>query len=521
MHGAVLAVAAAVLLQGPGSAASLRARRADTPPAIDGHLDDAVWRSADVGDTFRQYEPEEGQPATERTELRILYDNSALYVGVRLFDREPGKIVARLSRRDDSPDADRFTFYVDALHDRLTGASFEVSAGGVQRDTIISNDTNRDSSWDGVWESAVSIDQEGWSIEMRIPLSQLRFLRGDRQTWGFNAERFIYRKNERVWFELVPRAANALMSRAAELTDIDGVQPRRSLELLPYTAARSEFVRPGASGNPFNDGSRYFGAAGLDLKYVPRPNVILNAAINPDFGQVEIDPAVVNLGAFEVFFQEKRPFFIEGAQIFSNFGNLGANNFWGFNRSEPNLVHTRRLGRVPQGEASGEFVDRPTATTILGAAKLTGKSSNGWSFGVLDALTDREHTRTSSFGQQERIETEPLTNYFAARVLKEWGLGRSGLGAIVTGVNRDLGDPGLARQLTGRANLAGMDGYHFFDRGKVWVVHGRFVGSHVSGSREAIERLQLAPQRFYQRTDTPHISFDPARTSLSGWSGSA
>ena len=236
---------------------------------------------------------------------------------------------------------------------------------------------------------------------------------------------------------------------------------------------------------------------------------------------MEIDPAVVNLGAFETFFQEKRPFFIEGAQIFSNFGSLGANNGWGFNRSEPNLVHTRRLGRVPQGDASGDFVDRPTATTILGAAKLTGKSSNGWSFGVLDALTDREHTRTSTFGQQERVETEPLTNYFAARVLKEWGLGRSGLGAIVTGVNRDLGDPGLARQLTGRANLAGMDGYHFFDRGKVWVVNGRFVGSHVSGSPEAIERLQLAPQRFYQRTDTPHISFDPTRTSLSGWSGSA
>ena len=487
---------------------------------IDGRLDEAVWTTADVADTFRQYEPEEGQPATERTELRVLYDNTALYVGVRLYDSEPDKIVARLSRRDDDADADRFTFYVDAMHDRLTGASFEVSAGGVQRDTIISNDTNRDSSWDGVWESAVSIDQEGWTIEMRIPLSQLRFLRGDRQTWGFNAERFIYRKNERVWFELVPRAANALMSRAAELTDIDGVEPRRSLELLPYTAARSEFVQPGAAGNPFNDGSRYFAAAGLDVKYVPRPNVILNAAINPDFGQVEIDPAVVNLGAFETFFQEKRPFFIEGAQIFSNFGNLGANNHWGFNRSEPILVHTRRLGRVPQGEAGGEFVDRPTATTILGAAKLTGKTNSGWSFGVLDAVTDREHTRTFALGRQERVETEPLTNYFAARVLKEWGLGRSGLGAIATGVNRDLGDPGLARQLTGRANLGGVDGYHFLDGGKVWVVHGRFVGSHVSGSPEAIERLQLAPQRFYQRTDTPHISFDPTRTSLSGWSGS-
>ena len=521
MPGVVLMLAAAaVLLQDPVAPASLRARRAATPPAIDGRLDDAVWTTADVGNTFRQYEPEEGQPATERTELRILYDNTSLYVGVRLFDGEPDKIVKRLSRRDDQPDADRFTFYVDALHDKLTGASFEVSAGGAQRDTIISNDTNRDSSWDGVWESAVSIDSEGWTIEMRIPLSQLRFLRGDRQTWGFNAERFIYRKNERVWFHLIPRTDNALMSRAADLTGIDGVEPRRTLELMPYTAARSEFVRPGAPGNPFNDGSRYFGATGVDIKYAPRPNIIVNAAINPDFGQVEIDPAVVNLGAFETFFQEKRPFFIEGAQIFSNFGGLGANNGWGFNRSEPILVHTRRLGRVPQGAASGEFVDRPTATTILGAAKMTGKSNNGWSFGVLDAVTDREHTRTSTFGQQSRVETEPLTNYFAGRVLKEWGSGRSGLGGLVTSVRRDLHDAGMAEQLTGRSDLAGVDGYHFLDSGKVWVVNGRYIASHVSGSAAAVERLQLAPQRFYQRTETPEVSFDPTRTSLSGWNGS-
>jgi hypothetical protein len=235
---------------------------------------------------------------------------------------------------------------------------------------------------------------------------------------------------------------------------------------------------------------------------------------------VEIDPAVVNLGAFETFFPEKRPFFIEGAQIFTNFGSLGATNAWGFNRSEPNLVHTRRLGRVPQGDATGDFVDRPTATTILGAVKLTGKSSNGWSFGVLDAVTDREYARTSTLGRQSRVETEPRSNYFAARVLKESGTGRAGVGALVTGVNRDLRDPGLAAQLTGRANLAGMDGYYFFDAKKVWVINGRLIGSHVSGSSQAVERLQLAPQRFFQRTETPHISFDPARTSLSGWTGS-
>ena len=514
MHTVVLVLAAAAaVLQDPGGSASLRARRTSTPPVIDGRLDEAVWGTADVGNTFRQYEPEEGQPATERTELRILYDNTSLYVGVRLFDAEPEKIVTRLSRRDDSPDADRFTLYVDALHDRLTGASFEVSAGGAQRDAAISNDTNRDTSWDGVWESAVAIDREGWTIEMRIPLSQLRFLRGDRQTWGFNAD-----KNERVWFQLVPRTENALMSRAADLTGIDGVEPRRTLELMPYAAVRSEFVRPMA-GNPFNDGSRYFGATGVDIKYAPRPNIVLNAAINPDFGQVEIDPAVVNLGAFETFFPEKRPFFIEGAQIFSNFGQLGANNIWGFNRSDPLLVHTRRLGRAPQGAAGGDFVDPPTATTILGAAKLTGKSNTGWSFGALDAVTGRERTRTSTFDQRSRVETEPLTNYFAGRVLKEFGSGRSGLGALVTSVHRDLGDPELAQQLTARAYVGGVDGYHFLDSGKVWVVHGRYVGSQVSGSAAAVERLQLSPRRFYQRTETPQVSFDPTRTSLSGWTG--
>jgi hypothetical protein len=498
------------------SPASLSAHRAVAPILIDGRLDEPSWQSADAAGDFRQYEPNEGAPATERTEVRVLYDNTSLYVGVRLYDSDPARIVARMSRRDEDPDADRFTFYVDALHDRLTGAAFEVSAAGAQRDATLSNDTNRDNSWDAVWESAVSIDEQGWVAEMRIPLSQLRYLKSERQTWGFNVERFIYRKNERVWLELVPKAESGLASRMANLTDIDGIEPRRALEVTPYTVLRSEFIEAPVAGNPFNDGSRYFAATGVDLKYALRSNVILNATVNPDFGQVEIDPAVVNLGAFETFFPERRPFFIEGNQIFSNFGNLGANSNWGFNRTEPSVIHTRRIGRFPQGAASGDFVDVPSSTTILGAAKLTG-TTRGWSFGILEAVTDREHGRAESGGRRSSTEIEPLTNYFAGRLLKEFGGGRSGVGALVTSVNREFESSSLKDLLPGRAHAAGVDGYHFLDSDRDWVVNGQLIASEVAGSTAAIERLQLAPQRYLQRTDTPHLTFDASRTELRGW----
>ena len=500
-----------------GTPASLRAGRAAAPPLIDGRLDEASWQAADVAGTFRQYEPNEGDPATERTDVRVLYDNVALYVGVQLYDSEPSRIVARMSRRDDDPDADRFTFYVDALHDGLTGAAFEVSAAGAQRDAALSNDTNRDNSWDAVWEAAVAIDEQGWTAELRIPLSQLRFLKAERQTWGFNVERFIYRKNERVWLELVPKDESGLASRMANLTDIDGIEPRRALEVTPYTVLRSEFIEPPVPGNPFNDGSRYFAATGVDLKYALRSNVILNATVNPDFGQVEIDPAVVNLGAFETFFPERRPFFIEGNQIFANFGNLGANSSWGFNRTEPSVIHTRRIGRFPQGAASGDFVDVPSSTTILAAAKLTGKTTRGWSFGILEAVTDREHGRSESGGLRSSTEIEPVTNYFAGRLLKEFGGGRSGVGALVTSVNRDFGSASLKDLLPGRAHVAGVDGYHFLDSDRDWVVNAQLIASDVAGSAAAIERLQLAPQRYLQRTDAPHLTLDPSRTDLRGW----
>ena len=498
-----------------GAVPSVQAVRVANPPRIDGRLDDQAWSAAVPATGFLQRDPDEGQPASERTELRVVFDDVAIYVGARLFDREPRRIGRRLSRRDADADADRFTIYLDPRHDHLTGAEFQVSAAGSLADAIIYNDSWTDNSWDAVWDAAVSIDEEGWTVEMRIPLSQLRFSAADRDVWGLNASRFIQRKNESDWLALVPKKESGLASRMAHLTGMAGLQPARRVELLPYTVARGEFIAPSSLGDPFNDGARAFGGMGADLKVGVTTSLTLDATVNPDFGQVEVDPAVVNLTAFETFFEERRPFFIEGAQIFDNFGRSGANSFWGFNNSEPTLFYSRRIGRPPQGPASAPFVDRPSSSTILGAAKLTGKTAGGWTLGLLEAVVGREHARLWNDGQVSRVEVEPLTNYFVGRVQRE--MRASGFGVLATAVERDLRAPALRDQLTRRAVVIGADAYRFLDAKREWVVTGMVAGSRVSGTTAAIEEVQRAPQRYFQRPDAYRL--DPAATSLSGWAG--
>ena len=436
---------------------------------------------------------------------------------MRMYDREPGKIATRLSNRDDCLDADYVVIYLDPRHDHRTGVEFCISAAGVQRDSVISNDTFENESWDAVWSSAVSIDGQGWSAELRIPLSQLRFNAADAQTWGINVSRFIHRKNETAWLELVPKNENGLASRMVDLTDLDGIQSGRHLELVPYAAVRQEFIEPEHDADPYNDGSRLFGSVGLDVKTRVSSGLTLDATINPDFGQAEVDPAVVNLSAFETFFPEKRRFFIEGAEIFNNFGTGGSNNFFGFNTSDPNLFYSRRIGRAPQAEADGNFVDAPRAATILGAAKVTGKTANGWSIGIIDAITDSEHARTLTGSVHGTTEVEPLTNYFTARLQRDFD--RGGAGVLATSVVRHLDTPLLKDTLTSRASVFGGDAFYFFDRKHEWVVTGKLSGSRVSGSETAVADLQRAPQRYYQRPDAPEVSFDPTRTSLSGYAG--
>jgi hypothetical protein len=517
----VLVCASRALAQAvaPPAPAVVHAVRATTRIVVDGQLDDEVWLRAPAVTTFTQRDPDDGKPASEQTELRIAYDEDAIYVAARMFDREPARIAKQLARRDQESEADMFALFLDPRRDHVTGAAFAVTAAGVQRDATIYNDSWTDDSWDAVWQSAVAFDAQGWSAEMRIPYSQLRFARADRLTFGINAARTIKRKKEEDWLIHVPKTESGLASRMGDLDGLDGVVPRRTAELVPYAVSRAEFVEPAAVADPFNDGARGFAGAGLDLKYRVSSNLSLDGTINPDFGQVEVDPAVVNLTAFETFFEEKRPFFIEGANIFGNFGRGGANNFWGFNRAEPLLFYSRRIGRPPQGSAAGDFVDSPTATTILGAGKLTGKTSRGWSLGLLDAVTGREWARAVTGGSESEREVEPLSNYLVGRAERDLGR-RAAVGVLATAVHRDLREPELQSLVPSQAYVGGVDAHYFFDRKREWVVNGSLAGSHVAGDAVAMTRLQRASQRYFDRPDATHLELDPSATSLDGWTGS-
>jgi len=497
----------------------VRAVRLSTLLILDGRLDEPAWRDAPPARNFRQSDPNEGQPASERTEMRVLYDDDALYVGARMFDSEPGKIVRRLSRRDDAGvDADWLTVYLDPHHDHLTGARFQVTAAGSLADAAIYNDTFEDASWDAVWDAKVALDGQGWTGEFRIPFSQLRFVASEHQTWGLNVERFIRRGNECDWWELVLKKESGKASRMGHLEGIDGIPVRRHLDLLPYTTARAEHVGT-RTGDPFNGGSRYFGNAGVDLKWGLTNNLTLDATLNPDFGHVEVDPAVVNLTAFETFYEEKRPFFNEGSNIFSNFGRSGSNTYASFSRVDPTLFYSRRIGRPPQGGAGGDFVDSPRSTTILGAAKLTGKTASGWSVGLIEAVTGRESAQVDTGGVRSSALVEPATSYLIGRVKREVA-SRASVGLMFTGVERALGgSSSLHDLLDARAYTAGSDAHLFLDSKRDWVVNGLFAGSFVQGSRPAILRLQRGSTRYFQRPDAPHVRLDPTRTSLSGWDG--
>jgi hypothetical protein len=485
-------------------------QRAQTPIDVDGRLNEETWLSIVPTGGFIQRDPEEGAAASEHTELRVAYDAQALYLGLRLFDTEPEKIVRRLSRRDRA-EGDSVTVYLDPRHDGLTGVVLQVSAAGVQRDAAIFNDFETDDAWDAVWASAVTRDERGWNAEIRIPFSQLRFASGPAPTWGLNVERFVHRKNESAWLQLVRKDERRLASKMVRLGGLQNIQSRTHLELLPYVASRSELIAPKA-GNPFNDGSRYFGAAGLDLKWALSSRFAIDATFNPDFGQVEVDPSVVNLTEFETEFEEKRPFFVEGSQIFTNFGRSGS----GSALLDDDMFYSRRIGREPQGSADGDFIDTPAATMILGAAKLTGKTASGWSLGVLEAVTSAERARIWRGDQRSTDAIEPLTNYFVGRMFKEGK--RAGSGLIATAVNRAMDtDSSLASLLPKQSYVAGYDGYFFFDSDRRWVLSGLAAGSRVSGSEAAIRRLQMSSRRYFQRPDANYVHLDENATSLSGW----
>jgi hypothetical protein len=486
-----------------------------SPIRIDGLLEEKAWSGPGI-EGFTQSDPRDGAPATEPTTVWVAFDRTNLYIAARLTDSEPAGIIRLLSRRDDEVSSDWFYFGIDPYYDRRSGYYFAVNPAGSILDGTISNDESADSTWDGVWESAARVDPEGWSVEMRIPFNQLRFKKLDSYLWGVNFSRVIKRKNETVYFAWHPKEESGLVSRFADLSGLRGIDPGARLEILPYTSGRAD-VRPVEAGNPFRAGRTMTGNAGLDLKAGLRSNLTLDLTVNPDFGQVEVDPAVINISDQETYYQEKRPFFIEGAGIFA-FGAGGPNVAESYGWTDPDLFYSRRIGRRPQGSAAGPgFFDQPDWTSILSAAKITGRLGPGFNLGVLGAITEREYARVDQAGVRSEAEVEPLSGYGVARGLKEFNAGRQGVGFMVTGVGRDLRDGGLASRLVRNAFALGLDGWTFLDRDRAWVIAGWAAGTRVSGSPEAITRLELSPLHYFQRPDATYVGVDEAATSLSGW----
>ena len=502
---------------GPGAAdLTVRAVRLDGPITIDGALTEPVWQAAIPATRFLQRDPVEGPPATERTEVRVAYDDDAIYIGARMYDTHPDSIVARLVRRDDTCQADRFMVYLDPFHDHRSGFYFGVNAAGVVYDGTLFNDGWDDNSWDGVWQGRARIDPQGWTVEMRIPYSQLRFERGEHYVWGINFRREITRRAETDYLVYPPRKEAGFVSRFPDLVGIDGVHTGRAIELLPYVTGKAEYLVQDGT-DPFNDGSRYEPGGGADLRMGVGGNLTLNATINPDFGQVEVDPAVVNLTDVESYFQEKRPFFVENSRVFS-FGNEGANDYWGFNWPDPTFFYSRRIGRGPQGDVpDSQYVDTPTATHILGAAKLTGKPAPGWNFGTLHALTASETARLFGSGRTTNMEVEPLTYYGVVRAEKEFPQSRHGVGFMTSLVARSFDDGILRNQLSDASVQAGLDGWHFLDRRKVWVLSGWAMSSFVHGTAERITALQTNSLHYLQRPDAINFRTDSSATSLTGY----
>ena len=485
---------------------------------IDGRLDEAIWQSGPFTSNFTQRDPNEGAAPSERTEVRLFFDDNALYIGARMYDSAPDSIMARLGRRDAELDADKFSFYVDPFHDKRTGFYFAINAAGTRYDGVLMNDDWDDDSWDGVWEGKAVIDAEGWTAEFRIPFSQLRFHSDENAIWGVNFQRFIARYNEEDYLVYTPRDESGFVSRFADLVGMNGIQPRRQVEVTPYVTTRAEFTEQDAN-NPFNDGSKYVPTIGADFRIGVTTNLTLNATVNPDFGQVEVDPAVVNLSDVEVFFPERRPFFIEGSSVF-DFGYGGANDHWGFNWGSPDFFYSRRIGRAPQGEVpSNDYADIPDGTRILGAAKLTGKIGEHWNFGTVQSVTAREFGDFSIGDEQFSEEVEPLSYYGVIRSQRELNEGRQGIGFISTTTLRNLRQDRLSDVFNSEAYTAGLDGWTFLDDEKIWVISGWVGASHVRGNETRMLALQQSSQHYFQRPDANHVSVDSSATSLTGMAG--
>lgn len=483
---------------------------------VDGILSESVYLNPAVT-SFTQKDPKEGNPVSEKSEVWVSHDDNNIYISGRFSDSNTDSIDVTLMRRDNVVESDWFFVYLDTYNDDRSGYFFAVNAGGSIADGILYNDSWDDDSWDGIWENKTAVDENGWNVEIRIPFTQLRFNESEKMTWGINLNRDIKRKHEMSFYVMVPKKESGFVSKFADLKGLDGIKPKQRFEILPYFVQKAQYLVHDEN-DPFYKSNQYATSIGADLKFSLGSNLNVDATINPDFGQVEVDPAIVNLSAYETFYEEKRPFFIEGSNIFT-FGFGGANNNWGFNFGVPELFYSRRIGRSAQGNVTTPgYVDFPPETRILGAAKLSGKIDETWSIGILSSLTERTYaTIQSDIGERFEEEVEPLTHYGVFRTQKEFNSGKQSIGFIFTSVNRDLSKENLKDRLSNQAYTFGLDGWTFLDDDETYVVTGSVIGSYTSGTENYLLRLQKQPYRYMQRPDKTYMLLDSSLTSIGGY----
>ena len=502
--------AAGVVDAQPTSKRAAASRLTGPAPRIDGRLDDAAWTAgAQAIEDFGQQRPIEDAEPSERTRVFVRYDAQAIYIGARMFRRDPTQILRSIARRDGQGSAEHLQVTFDTHRDLRTGYGFVITAAGARSDYHHARDEDhgaRQYQFDPVWEARARVDSLGWTAEMRIPFSQMRFPSGDKQEWGFQLSRWMPDRNEHLQWVVMHAQETGYISRFGVLDGIAGIVAKRPVELMPYVSTDATRAALPDPANPFSDPAGV--RLGADAKFGVGPNLTLDATINPDFGQVEADPAEVNLSAFETIVEERRPFFTEGSQLLRVEG--------------PNYFYSRRIGAPPHLGASGDFVDMPRSSTILGAAKLSGRTANRLSVGALFAVTDEEQARAynSGTGVTTRPLVEPRTVYGAVRLQQELGRQASTLGGMLTAVRRDLdADAAFAPVLTRDAVAGGLDWRIRWKEGK-YAVTGWAGFSHVRGDSLAIARIQRSSAHYYQRPDAEHLEYDPSRTSLTGYTAS-
>ncbi len=477
-------------------------------PVIDGRLDDDCWKSGTWAGDYTQFIPNEGAKPTYPTELNIQYDDKNLYIAFRAYDNEIDKILRYPGVRDEIV-GDLVGVTFDSYRDYRTGFEFTISAWGQKVDLVLFNPMNWDFNWNAVWKGKVGMEDSAWVAELEVPLSQLRYSSQDEQVWGMHTWRWIARLQEESNWEVQSKTGPGMLYNFGELRGIKGLKKSRRLEIMPFVLGDLQTMKV-VPGNPYTKNGRSWGGnAGLDAKIGISSNFTLDLTVNPDFGQVESDPSVMNLTAFETFYEEKRPFFLEGLTIFD------------YKFDEQSLFYSRRIGHAPSlglDQGASAFVKTPDKTTILSAIKFSGTTSKGLSVGLIQSLTANEYAKLSdSEGNENEKQVEPLTNYVVARLQKGYNAGNTVIGGMFTSTNRFINDDDLDF-LSSDAYTGGLDLLHHW-KDKEFFVDARLIGSYIDGSKRAISSLQQSSARYYQRPGASYLNFDTTATNLSGYGG--